>query len=39
MDTLKTIRKALSESHIHVDSHLEDDLETIRRNYSQWRLK
>ena len=38
-DTLKTIRKALSESHIHVDSRLEDDLETIRRNYSQWRLK
>ena len=39
IDTLNTIRKALSESHIHVDSHLEDDLETIRRNYSQWRLK
>lgn len=38
-ETLNTIRKALLKSHIHVDSLLKDDLEIIRRNYSQWRLK
>ena len=38
-ESIRIVRKAFTDAHIHLFSDPIEDLETIRNNYSKWKLK